>query len=374
MKMMRGSIFALVALAAATASAQVTMSPMVSFGGGDGWLAPGENAFLANDNNVRSMAYNRATGKIVFASRTGGVGVHLLDGSTGTQTGSLNVAGVTGGTFAVNGVGVSGDGKIYVSNLTTNTASSVFKVYEWSDETASAVNVISSNILAGARLGDSIDVTGSGANTKLAFGFGSSPVIAGNNGYAVFEADGSGGFNGTAVGFTGLLPNPGDFRLGITFGPGNNSVWGSQGASVMRVTTFAGAAGTLTGSAPLSAGNERAMDFAIVNGKSLLATMDTGSSSAPNSGTGVVRVYDVTDPLAPVLMAQGKNTGNAVLNTNGNATGSVAFGDIVGNRATLYAMSTNNGIQAFELEVVPEPATMTALALGAAAMLRRRKR
>lgn len=372
--MMRGSIFALVALAAATASAQVTMSPMVTFGGGDGWLAPGENSFLANDNNVRSMAYNRATGKLVFASRTGGTNVRLLNGSTGADAGGLNVTGVTGGTFAVNGVGVSADGRIYVSNLSTNTATSAFKVYEWSNEAAAPVNVISSNILAGARLGDSIDVTGSGANTKLAFGFGNAPAIAGNNGYAVFESNGSGGFNGTAVGFTGNPPNAGDFRLGITFGPGNNSVWGSQGASVMRVTTFAGAAGTLTGSAPLLAGNERAMDFAVVNGKSLLATMDTGSSATPNSGTALVRVYDVTDPLNPVLMASGKNTGTATLNTNTNATGSVAFGDIVGNRATLYAMSTNNGIQAFELEVVPEPATMTALAVGAAALLRRRKR
>lgn len=372
--MMRGSIFALVALAAATASAQVTMSPMVTFGGGDGWLAPGENAFLANDNNVRSMAYNRATGKLVFASRTGGTHVRLLNGTTGVDMGGLNVTGISGGTFAVNGVGVAADGRIYVSNLSTNTSTSAFKVYEWSNEAAAPVNVISSNILAGARLGDSIDVTGSGANTKLAFGFSNSPAIAGNNGYAVFESNGSGGFNGNAVGFAGNPPNAGDFRIGITFGPTSNSVWGSQGASVMRQTTFAGAAGTLTGSAPLLAGNERAMDFAVVNGKSLLATMDTGSGATPNAGTALVRVYDVTDPLNPVLMASGKNTGTAVLNANGNASGSVAFGDIVGNRATLYAMSTNNGIQAFELEVVPEPATMTALAMGAAALLRRRKR
>jgi hypothetical protein len=52
--------------------------------------------------------------------------------------------------------------------------------------------------------------------------------------------------------------------------------------------------------------------------------------------------------------------------TNANSVGQVKFGAIVGNTATIYAMSTNNGIQAFELTVVPEPTT---LALAGAGLL-----
>ena len=55
-------------------------------------------------------------------------------------------------------------------------------------------------------------------------------------------------------------------------------------------------------------------------------------------------------------MASGR-TANSWLpqGTSGPFTGSVQWGGITGNSATLYALSTNNGIQAFTVTVIEPP-------------------
>ena len=51
------------------------------------------------------------------------------------------------------------------------------------------------------------------------------------------------------------------------------------------------------------------------------------------------------------------------VNANSNGTGSVSSGAITGSSAIIYALDTNNGIQAFELTGVPEPASLALLEL-----------
>jgi hypothetical protein len=110
---------------ACTATAQPTLVPMTSFGGGDGWRAPTEvltgdstggtsYSFLGTASNERGFAFNPATGNLILVSRSGGINIRILNGTTGVDTGSLaNGTGIiTGGTFAVNMVGVSTDGSI----------------------------------------------------------------------------------------------------------------------------------------------------------------------------------------------------------------------------------------------------------------------
>ena len=84
-------------------------------------------------------------------------------------------------------------------------------------------------------------------------------------------------------------------------------------------------------------------------------------------GDSHVSIYDVSDPSAPIYLASGNNTTGA-LTANGNGTGQVAWGDVVDNgngtlSRTLYAMSTNQGIQAFNVTLVPEPASIALCAL-----------
>src|SRR2546423_4256513 len=55
-----------------SAAAQVTMSALTSFGGGDGWLAPGEGgyAFLGTASNERGLAFGN--NHLYLVSRNGG--------------------------------------------------------------------------------------------------------------------------------------------------------------------------------------------------------------------------------------------------------------------------------------------------------------
>src|ERR1017187_6604245 len=175
-----------------SASAQVTLAPLSSFGGGDGWLSPGEGGytFLGTANNERGLAYGN--GQLYLVSRNGGNNIRILDPITGADLGALNNAGISGGTFAVNMVGVGGDGVIYVANLTTQSTTSPYKVYSWGTIGSAPVVAYSGDAgLAGSRVGDSFCVIGSGGSTLLAAGYNSTPAVAGNNGYAIISPSAS---------------------------------------------------------------------------------------------------------------------------------------------------------------------------------------
>jgi hypothetical protein len=106
------------------------------------------------------------------------------------------------------------------------------------------------------------------------------------------------------------------------------------------------------------------MDFAVIDGVQVLATVDTASS--------VVRVYDIGNVNAPHLLDSLTNI-IGPSRDNSFGVGQVRFGAIAGNTATLYALNTNNGVQAFTL-TVPEPGALALLALLALGPLRRSRR
>jgi len=57
---------------------------------------------------------------------------------------------------------------------------------------------------------------------------------------------------------------------------------------------------------------------------------------------------------------------------NGNGVGELAWGPVTGNTATLYAMSTNQGIQAF-LVTVPEPVMLVPMGIALVLLASARK-
>lgn len=337
------------------ADAQLSIAPLATFGGSDGWLAPGEGGytFLGTGNLERGLAFGND--HLYLVSRNGGNNIRILDKLTGADLGTLNNTGISGGTFAVNTVAVGGDGAIYVNNLTTQSTTSPLKVYKWAAEGAvPAVAYTGNASLAGSRVGDSFAAIGSGASTRLAMGYGSAPAVAGNNGYAIVDPTAG---TATAVAFSGTPPNAGDFRLGVTFSD-TSHVLGSQGSSLFRYTSYSGTSGTLLASPafpdPAGATADRLLAYAIVGGLPLLAVQSIGDSH--------VSLYDVTDPATPIWLASANNTSGS-LTANGNGTGELTWGDISGNTAHLWAMSSNQGIQAFVV-TVPEPGTFALGAFG----------
>lgn len=348
---------------APTSTFAATITALSSFGGGDGWLAPGEGgyAYLGTANNERGIAYGNNHVYLVSRANVSGSGtnVRILDPATGADQGGLNTTGISGGTFAVNATGVDSDGAIYVGNLTTQSTTSPFKVYKWATEASAPTTVYSGDAgLAGARVGDNLAVIGSGSAVRIAAGYGSTPAVAGNNSYTVVDPTAS---TATAIAFAGTPPNAGDFRLGITFaGPSN--VIGAQGSSIYRYTSFSGNSGTLIGSPtipdPAGATADRLLAYTTIGGIPILAVQSIGDSH--------VSIYDVTNPATPVYLA-GKDNTSGSLTSNANGSGALAWGATTNNvdgsvSQILYAMSTNQGIQAFVV-TIPEPATGALVAI-----------
>jgi hypothetical protein len=347
-----------------------TLTPYSSFGG-DGWLAPGEGGytFLGTANNERGLSYGNS--HLYLVSRSGGNNIRILDQATGADLGALNNTGITGGTFAINNAAVGGDGAIYVGNLTTQSTTTPYKLYRWANEAATPTVAYAGDAgLAGARVGDSMAGIGTGSSTRIALGFGSAPAVAGNNSYTIVDPTAS---TATAVGFPGTPPSAGDFRLGITF-TDSSHVLGAQGNSLYRYTSFSGSTGTLIASPtipdPAGATADRLLSYNVLGGQAILAVQSVGDSH--------VSIYNAADPSAPVWIASGNNTTGA-LTANANGTGQLTWGAVTDNgngtiSQILYAMSTNQGIQAFVV-TVPEPATMSLLGVGlGAAVLRRWRR
>src|SRR6266403_1033145 len=94
-----GAWFALSVLPILSQAAAI--APLATFGGGDGWLAPGEGGytFLGTANNERGMAFGN--GHVYLVNHNAGNNIRILDPLTGADLGALNNTGIRGGTFGV---------------------------------------------------------------------------------------------------------------------------------------------------------------------------------------------------------------------------------------------------------------------------------
>jgi hypothetical protein len=335
-----------VAALACSATAQVTLTPLSTFGV-NGWIAPGTHPYVSTGNTERGLALNPTTGNLVLVARQNVAGVsnnvRVLNGATGADLGGFNTTGVAGGTFVVNMVDIDAAGAIYVANLSVN-ATTNFKVYMWSSEASGPTTppvAIFDGLSGVSRTGDSFAVHGGLTAPAIFAAAGSSTVNASN--FATGPLDGT-NVATAYLSVGGTLAGSNDYRLGMTF-VDNDTVIGNQGANG-RMTDFDPLTATATVSASINVGGvaRRALDYAVIGNRALIALIDTNSSN--------VTVLDITNPLNPVQLAQANAT-VAPLTANGNGTGSVCWGPVTGNSARLYAMSSNQGIQAFTFTMAP---------------------
>jgi len=336
---------ALALLAASPALAQLALEPYWS-------VAPVNATTFPDSNNLtRGGGFNPVTGNLLVASRAGGTSVRILDGATGTEKGTLNVTGISGGTFALNTVAVAADGAIYGANLVTDAATSPFRVYRWANESAVPSLVYSGNPGAG-RFGDTFAVRGSGSTTEIIAGQGGTGVATATRLFHLGTADGS-TYTPSTLNVTGITG--GDLRLGLDFGAGN-TIFAKQGGALRYVSYDVNSlTATLSSSFTLGTGGGTAGPLAYADG--ILVAYAYAPTAGPNS----VNVYRVDS-----LVTTGNNVPAdfellATSNANANGVGGVDFN---ADRSIVYVIAPNNGIHAFR--VIPEPGTWALLGVGSA--------
>ncbi|MDB6108860.1 MAG: hypothetical protein JWR69_610 [Pedosphaera sp.] len=296
-------------------------------------LAPGNRTYLANDDAQRGLAYNPVSGNVLIISRTPTNGVHILNSTNGADLGTLNVSVVSQGTYLLNMIGVADDGAVYAANLSlAQSGDQTFKIYRWADDSTNTIPTLAyaDSPLVG-RIGDTLAVRGSGANTEI--------LAASRNGTQVVlfnTADGV-NFNANTIDVT-TAPAGGFAGLGLAFGKGE-TFWAKSSGFFLRQVAFdlnAGTNGIINAFTNLA---NTVINIGVDTSNDLLAGIANRGTTPDN-----LELFDIQNlSNEPVLLDQDFF---ATGNFNGNATGSVAF-DVAGGR--IFALDSDNGIAAFKV-------------------------
>jgi hypothetical protein len=300
-------------------------------------LAPGSRTYLPNggNNSERGLAYDPIKDELFVGFASFPSSVNVLDGTTGTNKGTLDSTGVTGGGFMLDKVGVTPDGAIYAGNVSVPGASfpPTFKLYRWADSNPSTIPTLafsgSAGFGNGIRLGDLMALRGCGTNTQI--------LLAGRNANTVALLTTT---NGTDFTAQMISTDTSALQLGgaLTFGSGSSFWCATNGLPPNRLnfdlTSFGATTSQSFGASvfPPSCG---AMQCDPAN--NLLAVVNLAD------GADQLNLYDLRNMVngAPVLLSSWTFPGTW---DNNFGLGAIAFG---GNR--LYALDTNNGLLAFKI-------------------------
>ena len=281
--------------------------------------------------------------RVYVASRSGGVlAVRILNAENGTDVGTLNVTGISGGAFALNDISVTSDGKIIGGNMTTNASTSPFKLYMWDNELSVPTELLSYTGTDAVRLGDKFTVVGSYAAGTMeiwaASATGTIPVVykwtmSGgllNPAQVITLSDAPTTLGSAAV---GPIPN-GDFWLN------------ANGINPKKYQ----ANGTLVGTVPgaiVATGSNAIRHLGFVGNNEYVATFAYGA------GNHNARILEIPlgVPEDALLYAVTPSMGSLA---NGNGAGDVDFQVNPDFTVNVFVLGTNNGIGAYRSsDVVP---------------------
>ncbi len=318
----------------------------------------GDPAWFNTGNQERGLSYGRVNGnhRVFVASRGDGNFIRILNADTGADVGTLSNTGITGGTFIINDVEVSEDGIVFASNLSTNVASSAFKVYRW--DTEASTPVVAVNFLDGAstnlRLGDSFTVTGSVSNNSAKI-WAVSAFASFLRVYVWSMADGV--FNSTptilpilATGAAASVAPLPDGRFLVNQGGAQARFYNAAGTQIGIVATAGAENGTNAVKYIGAVDSDlHFVTFSFVTSPSTVA--DFGRSfkfpaSTPASATGT----GFTSSLRTNANAGG--TGDVAVRTHDNGT------------FTVYVLGTNNGVGSYTSTFQGQTPTFTATLTG----------
>jgi hypothetical protein len=199
-------------------------------------ILPGERPYLTDTALQRGLAYNPDRNHLILVSRAPTNGIYVLDANTGALLHTMNLAGLSGGTFVVNMAGCSQDGQVFVANLTTSGPTTAFKIYGWNDDdNETTPHLVYSGDPGGGvvnRWGDNFDIRGSG--------FSVDAIAASRTGtVATLISEMGFGSMGTASLITAPGIQAGDLGLSVAFGSGD-TFWGKATGGPFRQLDFSG--------------------------------------------------------------------------------------------------------------------------------------
>jgi hypothetical protein len=291
--------------------------------------------FNATGNTERGFAYGKVNNneRLYVVSRNGSLNVYILDAENGNQIGTLNLTGVTGGTFLLNDIEVSDDGVIFAINLTTD--ASTIKIYKWLDETIAPTVVFQNNLNGVAkRVGDNFKVVGKVSNNSAKIWFADQTnkkvYILGTNDYGnTFDIE-------TIV----ALPTSSIDNMPSVYPIDNQTfVMNGNGKNVTKWDINGTLLGTIPGS-QVGAGSNSIQYFEH-NNVPYIFTFQHGSTT---ENARVVMVgNDFSKAITYVV------TPSMYLNNNPNGTGDVDIRFNNDGSQTIYVLSTNNGIGAYKI-------------------------
>lgn len=328
-----------------------SFTPLNGFGttGNGEILADGSVPFLTSSAAIqRGMAYNPATGNLIFVDR--GVagqsadvsgGIYVLNGTTGAVISTLNTNGIQGGSFAHYATGVGDDGAVYVANVVANTNAGAFKVYRWASETSTDAPTVAFSGILGTnnfRWGNTIDVRGSGPDTQIL-------VSAGGSEAAVLTT--TDGVNFTATVLT--TDFSASLQGNLMFGNGN-TYWAKFSSQPLRLLSFDLALGTAT--TIRSYGTAEMPEIvpcetmAVDNVNHLLVTVRYRNDVADE-----VTLYSISNTNDVPQLLETLSPSNISNAQSGSPKGYLMFGG-----GNVYFHNINNGIFAFNLVSGAPPA------------------
>jgi uncharacterized lipoprotein YddW (UPF0748 family) len=302
-------------------------------------------AYVTSGTTERGLAIHSVSNHVLIVSRATNSGaIVAVNASTGQNLSkTLNTGGVTGGTFALNKVGVSSDGVVYAANLTTSSTTTPFKIYRWTDY-GTAPTVAYSGMPDGgltARWGDSFALRGSGTNTQIIIsGAGGSGQAT--NAVILTTVDGV-NFTATVLNPTPAIA-PAEFARGICFGEGNSFYSKDRGTNIAKKFNFDVSTGTATQISTVTGLDDYVIAVAFDTDRNLLSCV-VDDNTINNSGHSL-RVYNISTPTAPVVVSNF----NFVAIGNGTNTFNSNFGGMVDtDGTTIVGLDTQNGVVALSV-------------------------
>jgi hypothetical protein len=307
---------------------------------------------------TRGLAYGTMGGneRVFVATRhTSGTKVYVLDAATGDSITAMNMTGVSGGTHVISDAGMSVDGKLFVSNLTTGVAAaSPLKIYMWSNTTdAPTIAVQWGPAVAEGRYGDKITVTGNcstgtariyavkNISGTASIKYWDMKEDTANPGTFIFNQDPK---ELTTVANLGVLAS-------IGFRPDNGFYYKINGANMKQYdNAFALVGAESSGSVVAPSGNSAKYIANNDLGEAIVCYFRYSTTATTTSRLGNHKV--------DILRVNGNNLGNASVlastpslgnNANGNGAGGIVVNKLPNNNVELYVLSTNNGMAKYTI-------------------------